>query len=292
MLAPQYFQSMLLRGSEYGNSRIDLGVHYPLDIIASRSFVQYDLAQLLNATSSSPYYNTNTVGSTTVLNLNGQFQTAASQFNQYLSSYVTANSATLGCNTAANCAANNPYNAYSTATYAYQGSTNSAIYQYRMTYGLPTYTFAQAPREMNDGQGNTAAILLSTLYGGQGNTQAQALANAVTGGTNGAGTVANLTTGTINQIIYNTEGQALQAFYGTQLGYWSRIDLYDAAGYFKTSPVRSTSLRLTLSTRLSRSAALACLAAMAPLTTTSPSRLAALLALKAMARLGLPPTRA
>ncbi|MCW2285126.1 uncharacterized protein with beta-barrel porin domain [Rhodoblastus acidophilus] len=232
MLTPQYFQSMILSGSEYGNSRIALGVHYPLDIVASRAFVQYNLVQLLSATAATgstqatnPYYYTNANGSTTVLNLNGQFVSAAQSLNGYL------NTQTGGCGgSLAACAAANPYNSYSTSTYASQGATNAAIYQYRMTYGMPTYSYAQAPRELNDGKGNTAAILLATLYGGQGNAQAQALANAVTGGT--SGTLADLTTGTINQIIANTEGQALQAFYGTQLSYWTRINLYDAAGYF------------------------------------------------------------
>ena len=61
---------MLLRASEWGNSRIDLGVHYTLDIIASRSFVQYDLSQMLNATAggnalTNPYYYNNTVANVT-----------------------------------------------------------------------------------------------------------------------------------------------------------------------------------------------------------------------------------
>jgi len=234
MMTPQFFQSMLLSASEYGNSRIALGVHYPLDIVGSRAFVQYNLMQLLSATAATgatqetnPYYYTNANGSTTVLNLNGQFVSAAQSLNAYL------NTQTSGCGgSLAACAASNPYNAYSAATYAAQGATNAAVYQYRMTYGMPTYSYAQAPRELADTKGYTAAILLSTLYGGQGNAQAQALANAVTGGTSGAGLYADLTTGTINQIIANTEGQALQAFYGSQLSYWSRINLYDAAGYF------------------------------------------------------------
>ena len=245
MMSPQNMQSMLLSASEYGNSRISLGVHYPLDIIASRSFVQLDLVQLLSATASTgstqatnPYYFTNTTGSTTVLNLNGSFVSAAQSLNGYLSTQTSSCGGSIAA-----CAASNPYNTYSATTYAYQAAadgvtnastsaTNAAIYQYRMTYGLPTFTYAQAPRELTDTQGNTAAILLSTLYGGQGNAQAQALANAANGGTSGAGALANLTTGTINQIIYNTEGQALQAFYGSQLSYWSRINLYSAAGYF------------------------------------------------------------
>jgi uncharacterized protein with beta-barrel porin domain len=245
MMVPQNFQSMLLAASEYGNSRISLGVHYALDIIGSRSLVQFNLMQLLSATASTggsqatnPYYYTNTNGSTTVLNLNGQFVSAAQSLNSYLSTQTSSCGGSISA-----CAASNPYNTYSATTYAYQAAAdgvtnastsaeNAAIYAYRLTYGLPTYSYTQAPRELTDTQGYTAAILLSTLYGGQGNTQAQALANAANGGTSGAGSLANLTTATINQIIYNTEGQALQAFYGTQLSYWSRINLYAAAGYF------------------------------------------------------------
>ena len=234
MMVPQFYQSMLLSGSEYGNSRIALGVHYPLDIIASRAFVQYNLAQLLNATSTSSTYGqiNNTSTATWTQTLNGQFVSAAQSLNAYLSTQTGSCGGSLAA-----CAASNPYNTYSASTYAYQAAavgvtnastsaTDSAIYQYRLTYGLPTYSYAQAPRELTDTYGNTAAILLATIYGGS-SQQAQALANAVGGALYG-----NLSTATINQIIYNTEGQAPQAFYGTQFSYWARIDLYDAAGYF------------------------------------------------------------
>ncbi len=41
-----------------------------------------------------------------------------------------------------------------------------------------------------------------------------------------------LSTGTINQIIQNTETPALTAFAGMSPSDWSRVDLYAAAGYF------------------------------------------------------------
>ncbi len=243
MMAPQYFQSMLLSASEYGNSRIDLGVHYPLDIIASRAFVQYDLAQLLNAASTSSTYgqSNNSTAWTSTTTLGAQFASAATSLNGYLSTQTGSCGGSIAA-----CAASNPYNAYSASTYAYQGANNSAIYQYRMTYGLPTLSYTAAPREQAPTDTGDASILLSTLYGGS-SAQAKALANAVTGGTTGAGIYGSLSTATINEIIVNTEGNALAAFYGTDLSYWSRIDLYDAAGYFSDTTNGITSKLLLTS---------------------------------------------
>ncbi|MFD9900331.1 autotransporter domain-containing protein [Mesorhizobium sp. NPDC059025] len=48
IMVPERFQEMMTRGSEYANSRIVLGFHHPLDAIASRILVTYDLVQLLN----------------------------------------------------------------------------------------------------------------------------------------------------------------------------------------------------------------------------------------------------
>ena len=215
MLVPQNFQSMVLRASEYGNSRIDLGVHYPLDIVASRSFVSYDLAQLLNA---NPNY--------TTPNTQAEFTAAQPALNTFLAGQAAA----AGCGTVASCAASNPYNSYSLNTYGANTPTaggtlasNSQIYGARLTYGLPTLSAAAAPAEAAPAGGPDASILLATLYGG---SSAGARAIAPNGGIYG-----RLSTGTINQIITNTEGPALAAFYGTPLSYWSRINLYDAAGY-------------------------------------------------------------
>ncbi len=215
MLVPQNFQSMLLRASEYGNSRIDLGVHYPLDIIASRSFVQFDLAQML---AGSPNY--------TASNTQANFVAAQPALTSYLTTQAAGT-----CGTLQACANSNPYNAYSVSTYGANTPTanatltsNSQIYQARLAYGLPTLTFAAAPAEAAPAGGPDASILLATLYGG---SSAGAKAIAPNGGLYGS-----LSSGTVNQMISNTEGPALAAFYGTALSYWSRIDLYDAAGYF------------------------------------------------------------
>lgn len=206
MAVPELFQSMLSRASQYANSRIVLGVHYPLDIIGSRSLVSYDLSQALN----NPSY--------TTVDLASLFESAAPELNGYLS-------ANCG-NSVATCAASqvNPYA---------PSAANAAAYAKNLTYGLPTLSFSQAPREAAPTGGPDASILLATIYGGSNSPTAQALANAATGGTNGFGLLGGLSTGTIDQIIVNTETNALAAFYGTSLSYWSRINLYAAASYFQ-----------------------------------------------------------
>ncbi|TXN39698.1 autotransporter outer membrane beta-barrel domain-containing protein [Methylobacterium sp. WL30] len=209
MLVPQQYQNMLLRASDYANDRIVLGVHYPLDIIASRAFSAYDLAQ----TFTNPAYINNAATTGTAINMPGLFTRAAAELQAY-------EAAQCG-NTVAACAAS----AANTASNPYVPSAaNQALYQSRLTYGLPTLTFAQAPREAAPVNGPDASILLAPLYGGS-TTAARTIAP------NG-GLYGNLQTGTINQILVNTETNALAAFYGTALSYWSRLDLYSAASYF------------------------------------------------------------
>ncbi len=47
ILVPQRYQQMITRGAEFGNSRIILGAHYTMDVIAGRTLAYYDLSQLL-----------------------------------------------------------------------------------------------------------------------------------------------------------------------------------------------------------------------------------------------------
>jgi len=217
MLVPQMYQSTLLRASEIGESRIVIGVHYPTDIIGSRAAIGYDLAQFL----SNPAYMNNaavtgsTGNSNATINMPALFTAAQPGITQYLNN----NTGTCGGSIAA-CAANT---ASSPNPYA-PSSTNAQVYEARLTYGLPIDTFAQAPREQAPLGGPDASILLATIYGGS-STAAQTLAPS-------GGLYGNLSTNTINQIIVNTETNALAAFYGTSLSYWSRINLYAAAGYF------------------------------------------------------------
>lgn len=226
MLAPQLYQSMMVRAAEYGDSRIVLGVHYPLDIIGGRALASYDLAQAL----SNPAYLNNAAMTGSALNMPSLFTAAYAQMQGYLSAQCGASVA--ACATSAANTANDPY---------VPSAANQAFYQSRLTYGLPTLSYDQAPREQAPAGAADASILLATVYGGS-TSAAQTLAP------NG-GIYGNLATGTINQILVNTEGQALAAFYGTTLSYWTRIDLYSAVGYFDN--VTGT-LKMATSDRLTR----------------------------------------
>ena len=210
MLVPQDYQSMLARASAYGNSRIVLGVHYPLDIIASRAFSAYDLAQAFT----NPLYINNAATTGTAINLPGLFTAANAELQPYLA--ANCGGTVAACSTSAANTANNPY---------VPSAALAASVVANLTYGLPTLTLAQAPQEAAPTGGPDASILLAPLYGG---STTAAATIAPTGGLNGS-----LSTATINQIVVNTENVALAAFYGTNLSYWTRINLYAAAGYFQ-----------------------------------------------------------
>ena len=210
MLVPQDYQSMLARASAYGNSRIVLGVHYPLDIIASRAFSAYDLAQAFT----NPLYVNNAATTGTALNLPTLFNAANTELQPYLA--TNCGGTVAACSTSAANTANDPY---------VPSAALAASVVANLTYGLPTLTLAQAPQEAAPTGGPDASILLAPLYGG---TTTAATTIAPNGGINGS-----LSTATINQIVVNTENVALAAFYGTNLSYWTRINLYAAAGYFQ-----------------------------------------------------------
>jgi len=47
ILVPERYQQMMVRGAEYGNSRIIVGAHYAMDVLAGRTLALYDMAHLL-----------------------------------------------------------------------------------------------------------------------------------------------------------------------------------------------------------------------------------------------------
>jgi len=210
IMVPELYQGMLARAAEYSNSRLVVGAHYPTDVIGARALATYDLAQYL----SNPAYINNAAVTGTAVDLPNLLTQAMPELRGYLS--AQCGNTVAACATSPANTANNPY---------VPSAANQALYQYRLTYGLPTLSFAEAPREAAPAGAADASILLATIYGGSTAAAKQIAPNG--------GILGSLQTSTINQIIINTETNALAAYYGTPLSYWSRIDLYAAAGYFQ-----------------------------------------------------------
>lgn len=124
-MVPERFQEFLLRGSEYGNSRIVLGVHYALDVIGARIMTTYALAQMLN---NNPDYLGQNISS-----ILGSPMTTTTDFQGLMSAAQTDLRTLLeqGCqSTIAECAAADKTERLNEA------AKNKADYLYRMTYAL------------------------------------------------------------------------------------------------------------------------------------------------------------
>lgn len=144
---PEIYQTALVRASEYGNSRVVLGVHYPLDIIGGRIEATHDVAQLLN---NNPQYlnqsiNVFAVGAvTTTSDYAGLFGAATADLRSLLSA---------GCGgTVAACAAASGPDRFGAP------AQNRANYEARLSYSLPATGAATAPPVVPDG----AEVLLAT----------------------------------------------------------------------------------------------------------------------------------
>ena len=126
LMVPERFQELVTRGSEFGNSRIVLGVHYPLDVIGARIQTYYALTQVLN---NNPAY-TNIA----VPLLLGGSVTSTSDFQALFNSARTDLQGLLstGCGASvATCAATNATDRFSNK------AQDKADFIYRLTYGLP-----------------------------------------------------------------------------------------------------------------------------------------------------------
>ena len=117
MLVPQRYQQMITRGAEYGNSRIVLGAHYAMDVIAGRTLAYYDIAQML---ANNPNY-LGAFGGVTTSNYQTLFSSAQTDMTSALQS---------GCGgTLASCASQD------TGVFS-NSATNKAFYESTQTYGL------------------------------------------------------------------------------------------------------------------------------------------------------------
>ena len=127
LAVPERFQEQLTRASEYGNSRVVVGAHYALDLIAGRILATNDVVQLLN---NNPSYLNQPINVFAV----GSVKTS----NDYASLFQAAttdlrNTLQAGCGTTiAACAASGTPDRLSNA------AQNRADYTNRLTYSLPT----------------------------------------------------------------------------------------------------------------------------------------------------------
>jgi hypothetical protein len=119
IMVPERFSQMIVRGAEYGNSRIVLGAHFAMDVIAGRTLAYYDVAQLL---AENPLYIGQTFGQFTV----GNFRTALGAARSDLRRALAA-----GCAGAIAVCAGEDTSRF------HDAHRNRAFYESTQNYGLP-----------------------------------------------------------------------------------------------------------------------------------------------------------
>ncbi|MBD5655640.1 MAG: phosphatase PAP2 family protein [Candidatus Eremiobacteraeota bacterium] len=126
MLLPERFPQMIVRGAEYGNSRIVLGAHYAMDVIAGRTLAAYDIAHLL---ADNPTYLGQRFGQFSVADFAVALGAARTDLTTVLAS---------GCGNAVPACANEDGSRFRNA------AANEAFYESTQTYGLPVVYQATA----------------------------------------------------------------------------------------------------------------------------------------------------
>jgi autotransporter-associated beta strand protein len=149
IMIPERFQEMLVEGTSDSHSRIVLGVHYPLDIIGARIATLHDVAQMLNGNAA--YQNVDTpfaqTGPVTSSNSVATFNAGMTDLRSAL---------TTACGSTIEICARS-----SAGTDPYQNrASNKAIYEARLTYGLPASGSANLAPVVPVG----AEVLLSTRF--------------------------------------------------------------------------------------------------------------------------------
>lgn len=148
-LVPERYQDFVLRGSEYGNSRVTLGVHYALDVIGARIMTTYTLAQILN--NNPEYLNQDIKG------LFGNKINTSDDFQQLMINARNdlKNMLEQGCNASiADCSAKDK------ATQTDTTVQDRADYLWRMTYGLSAISATDLAPIVPEG----AEILIATRF--------------------------------------------------------------------------------------------------------------------------------
>jgi len=125
-MVPSRYPQMVVRGAEYGNSRIVLGAHYAMDVIGGRSLAYYDLAHLL---AGDPAYAGQKEGKLSITNYQAALKAATNDLTAALAKQC-------GVSVAA-CAA------VDSSRFA-DAPADEAFYESTQTYGLPAVYKAKA----------------------------------------------------------------------------------------------------------------------------------------------------
>jgi PAP2 superfamily len=202
VIVPDRYQEMIVRGAEYGNSRIILGAHYAMDVLAGRTIAAYDLAHLLAndpAYMNRPLKNVATMTATSqaqVPEIISDFRAAVATAQADL---VKALEAACG-DTVATCARQD-------ASRFNAPAMNEAFYATTQTYGLPVVHPETADKVEDVGAlAPEAGNLLTAAF-------------------------PKLSLEEANRILTETEGPG-GGFLddGSAFGVYSRLNLYAAAG--------------------------------------------------------------
>jgi hypothetical protein len=127
LLVPERYSQMIVRGAEYGNSRIVLGAHYAMDVIAGRTLAEYDIAQLL---AEDPAYLGLAFGNATPIT---QFHVALAAAANDVRRELAAR-----CGAAVEVCARDDQSRF------HDDTVNAAFYETTQTYGLPVVYATQA----------------------------------------------------------------------------------------------------------------------------------------------------
>ena len=205
LLVPERFQQMVTRGAEYGNSRIVLGAHYAMDVIAGRTIAYYDVSKMLanNAAYIGSTFNIDnqyaavsnkTSPTVTIIDYQAAFASAQSDLRAILSA---------DCGAAISvCASNGDTTRFNSL------ASDKAFYNATMTYGLPVVYADNTGVEDVNTKARDAGYLLQTRF-------------------------PYLTLAQRNDVLTSTEGQG-GGFLdnGSEFGVYSRLNLFAAAdGY-------------------------------------------------------------
>jgi hypothetical protein len=119
ILVPERYPQMVVRAAEYGHSRIVLGAHYPMDVIAGRTLASYDLAHLL---AGDPVYEGQQFGKFTIADYPSAVAAARSDLRAALA--TACGGAIAAC-------------ARDDASRFADPAVDAAFYESTQTYGLP-----------------------------------------------------------------------------------------------------------------------------------------------------------